>query len=176
MKKVNIKYLYQEKIKVMTIEEKINKLQAELDQLKAEARKEVKEWNWVPEAGDQYFVVGPTVTNLMWDNDRIDENYQTIGNYFKTQEEAEQYLEYLTVLQELRVFAREKNKGEKLFSDLAFNTTYHSFIYDHEENRVITDVNDYGSNGLPMFISEADAKEAIAHFGDRLKILFTFNL
>lgn len=159
----------------MTIEEKINKLQAELDELKSEAAKKEVSYNWTPKDNECYFFVDSEsgADRSRWEYDSIDKFRLSMGNCFKTKEEAEQYLEYLTVLQELRVFAREKNKGVKPFSN---RESWYYLELDTDEGKIQVDYTDYLSSGGFFFNNEIDAKEAITHFGDRLKILFEYNL
>ncbi|MBK0348210.1 hypothetical protein JDW15_06125 [Aerococcaceae bacterium zg-ZJ1578] len=65
--------------------------------------------------GDSYYVIesdGRVVENR-WDNDFVDKNRLSIGNVFKTKEEAEFEVEARKVYHELKKFSRPfvKNKG-----------------------------------------------------------------
>ncbi len=74
------------------------------------------------------------------DDHRLDIFNKEIGNYFKTKQEAEEYLEDLKVKVEIKKIAEELNGDEKIDWDddaqqkyfLIYNYGYSEFEYHHE--------------------------------------------
>ena len=89
------------------IEKKLEALKAEflekLEELQkeAEAQKEQEELKpWKPERGEEYFTIGNSVDVFQYTyyEDSIDESNIQFGNYFRTEERAEQVAEKMRLL------------------------------------------------------------------------------
>lgn len=151
---------------------KIEALETELFRLKEELN-EKESFNWYPIDGDNYFVIDiyGRIEPYLWSDDTIDDNLYKLGNCFQTVKEAQEYKEYLIMLMELRRFAREKNQGWKWTNGMEAGY-FIVFQQNHLQVCYYIDTN----VGMPIFKNNEDAEEAINKFGDRLKILFTYNL
>ncbi|MBK0347874.1 hypothetical protein JDW15_04345 [Aerococcaceae bacterium zg-ZJ1578] len=93
------------------IKQELIELKAKMEQLEKALEEANDEWS----DGDTYYVIesdGRVVENR-WDNDFVDKNRLSIGNVFKTKEEAEFEVEAIKVYHELKKFSRPfiKNKG-----------------------------------------------------------------
>lgn len=75
--------------KIAQAKEKIKELKSLIESLEKEEEGGV----WVPEEGDEYWVVenAGVITWHSWDNDEIDQDYLSVGNVFKTEEEAQMH-------------------------------------------------------------------------------------
>lgn len=95
------------------LENKIKELQEEINKLKEE-KKPVKRWR-AKENGHFYYVdSGGTIFKII-DGCFDKDNYRyNAGNYFKTEQEAENYKEKLLIYQELKDLALELNNVEKI--------------------------------------------------------------
>lgn len=90
--------------------EEIKKKQEELNEMikTFEQEQEKKEENlstvWVPQDDEIYFFInGDGVTSdILWDGSDYDTDRLGINNVFKTEEEAENHVEWLKILYELR--------------------------------------------------------------------------
>lgn len=92
---------------------------------------------WKPECGEWYWFIGADgqINNCEWANDRIDYGRYSMGNCFKTKEEAEFAREKQKVKTELQRFTDEHNDPEKLEWDGA---KFHYYIgYDVIEDDLI---------------------------------------
>lgn len=71
---------------------------------------------WKPEYGDWYWYISSDgqVDNCEWENDRIDRGRYSMGNCFRTREEAEFAREKQKIKTELQRYADEHNDPEKL--------------------------------------------------------------
>ena len=89
--------------------DKINALETEIANLRAELEKPDTPGPWVPEKGEKFWLIynfGAVNGQYQWDNDAFDRGKLSIGNIFRTQEDAEFMLERLKVLAELRRLAK----------------------------------------------------------------------
>lgn len=128
-----------------------------------------KNKSWKPGWGERYYTISNdgTLINLLCTNDNTDERTFTIGNCFKTKEEAEFALEKQKVITELKRFALENNECE-----LDWNNEYHKFYlyYDYKTGKIAVVSNMSWKTLSVYFSSEIIAKEAIEKIGrDRLK-------
>lgn len=97
----NLEELKQE---LKKLENKINELESkENNNYK---RKSLEEYFYLDECGD-------VVLEDDYDNN-LNNHHYSIGNYFETKEQAENYKERLLIEQELKDIAMELNKGEKI--------------------------------------------------------------
>lgn len=86
----------------MNIQQEIKDLREKLERLEKEgAAKEKSEW---PKDGDTYYFVNSDTTTIRdtWTNHDVDYNRKSIGNIFKTEEEAKAEIEARKVVAELR--------------------------------------------------------------------------
>jgi hypothetical protein len=127
----------------------------------------VKE-QFFPQLGNMYYTIAidnnEVIRCFQWDDDAVDFGRMSIGNCFRTKEEAEFAVERLKVLAEMRKFAEP------------FNTkwdckTCHYFIYiDINTNELIVNHNIFTRNNKFYFSSRERAKECIKAVGeDRIK-------
>jgi hypothetical protein len=123
---------------------------------------------WKPENYDQYWCVDYDemngITWLRWTDEYDDDLRYKLGNCFKTREEAELHRDKQLLTQELKDFAEG---GE--WDEFGIN-----YVLDHDANSRRMGVSENYSKMINQiyFKTEERAKEAIEHFGDRLKILF----
>lgn len=99
----------------------MNELKVNFENLTAEERAELlklvekankpKSKVWKPENREEYyFIWGRGITDGVWSGYDIDENRYSIGNCFKTEEEAQNAVERLKIRAELQRFADEHNE------------------------------------------------------------------
>ena len=81
---------------------------------KLEDDKEKFELTYPEDGGSVYFINrgDKSITKTrFWDNSTIDKNYFEIGEYFNTEQEAEQYMKERKLLFKLHQWAKFKNEG-----------------------------------------------------------------
>lgn len=144
----------------------MEKIQQEIQSLKKRlAKLEQAEQGinqWIPEDYETYWTIGGEggTVLLHWLNDKYDKNKLSVGEVFKTKEEASFELEQRKVIVELRQYAREFVCGERNWH-LFYNFNHGCISYDYES--VIKRVALY-------FESEQIARKAVAKVGeDRVK-------
>lgn len=114
--------------------------------------------------GDRYYCISTSgqVGGDYWINHQLDEGRLSIGNTFKTREEAEFVLEKLKVIHELEMLGRPFKPGEKNYY-IAFDTDDDEIIFYREYRRKSAYFDYY-------FDTEEKAREAIDKIGeDRIK-------
>ena len=141
-------------------------LQMEINSLKqriAELEEHVKEEQEFPKMGDIYWRIDDRVSvdNCMYNNYYTDNHRQAIGNFFKTEQEAEFAIEKLKVEAELRKFSRPYEHGR-------FN--YYLF-FNIESDSLDTQFTSYcPPQGAIYFESEEKTQEAVSVVGkERIK-------
>lgn len=74
---------------------------------------------WKPECGEWYWYIGSDgrINNCEWENDRIDQGRYSMGNCFRTKEEATFAREKQKIKTELQRFADEHNDQERAVWD-----------------------------------------------------------
>lgn len=92
---------------------------------------------------DEFGEVGETYESYSKEDDF---NYN-VGNYFKTKEQAENYIEKLLIEQELKDIALELNKGEEI--DWEDNNQYKYYLYYNFESNKICSI--YGYENIAKF-------------------------
>lgn len=143
----------QEQIKVL--KEQIYSSQELLTKLEDQIKKEQE----FPKMGDIYWRIDDrgSVDNCMYNNYYTDNHRQAIGNFFKTEEQAEFAVEKLKVEAELRKFSRPFEYGE--------NCT--EFYYEHEFGRIMfLTLTASQTQGAIYFESKKKAEEAIDTVGE----------
>ncbi|WCG37066.1 hypothetical protein PML80_05945 [Aerococcus urinaeequi] len=147
----------------MNIQERIEALETEFNEKIKALKAEVQREDEFPQFGDDYWYVDSD-TDVM-DTASYDGEYDrgrlSIGNVFKTKEQAEFAVEKLKVEAELRKHSRPFEYGK-------FN--YYLF-FDIDGNSIITDFTSYcPPQGAIYFESEEKAQQAIKSVGiDRIK-------
>lgn len=108
-----------------------------------------------------------------WVNNNFDEDMFEHGLYFKTKEEAEQYLKECKLLFKLHQWAKEKNEGWKPdWEDEKQRKVFITYYKSSTGVFRLTDESTWVSNRfseLPYFKSIELAKECIDLFGDEIK-------
>ena len=96
----------------MSIEERINKLETELNELKSELKQKEKSSRWKPNHRDIYYYLNHNskISDATYYNDAFDAGVMAIGNYFSTKEEAEFEAERLKVLAEMKEFEESPDR------------------------------------------------------------------
>ena len=148
-------------------EEQINAIKVLIGKdCNTEEQKEKEEAEF-PKYGDKYyFIDGDEVCESFWYDDEIDRKRLSIGNCFKTREEAEFEVERLRVLHEMKKFAEPKDYKWDSFNE-------HHYIYCRFLNNnnfvEIGNINSCKSDEI-YFKSKEDAKACIEAVGeDRIK-------
>ncbi len=108
-------------------EKKLQELQTEIDELKANKPTEYKRWRAY---SDLYYYIRDCgdFDHIYECHDRIDDYRYNTGNYFETEKEAEQHKAYLLALQTI------KDDAEGWIPDWR-SDKYHGY-YDHEANEL----------------------------------------
>lgn len=124
---------------------------------------------WKPDRNERYYTISNdgTIVNLLCTSDNTDERTFTIGNCFRTKEEAEFALEKQKVITELKRFALENNESE-----LNWNNGYHKcyLFYNYKTGKVDVTYDISWKTSSVYFSSEVIAKQTIETIGeDRLK-------
>lgn len=127
----------------------------------------VEEQAW-PKVGDKYYTIAidgnKTIYCFPWDNDAVDSGRMSIGNCFRTKEEAEFALERLKVLAEMKKFA------EPFYTNWYGNAGHYYIFYSVREKCLSVDNNLLMRSSKLYFTSEKRARECIAAVGeDRIK-------
>lgn len=98
------------------LEEKIKEIEKQLEELKKQLTEENKKDKYKRKRDDNYWFlncIGESVMAYDYYEDEDNFNYN-IGNYFETEEQAENYKQKLLIEQELKDIAMELNKGEEI--------------------------------------------------------------
>lgn len=134
---------------------------------------EEKKKYWKPKESERYYFIDAYqegIGNDTNDGTDVDDFRLSIGNYFKTKEEAEHMVEKLKVIHELQKFAFENNEKEIDWNN--FSQTKFYLIYDSEVNNILVDYSSCTrTNPFNIyFTSFKIAKRAIEAVGeDRIK-------
>lgn len=122
---------------------------------------------WRADAGGRYYIIDTTwKVSLFRDTQTpLDDDRYTIGNYYKTYEEAEEAAERLKVCAELRRFVVPDDE-----QDWDDNKYYYCPMYDMQENNLIVGTKYIFKECGLYFATEEQAQKAIDTVGaDRLK-------
>lgn len=140
-----------------------------------EVVEEPKSKDWKPKKGDKYYYISNTgfIFHCAYNEDNeefIDKANISIGNCFKTEEEAKHMVEKLKVIHELQKFAYENNEKE---IDWNNKTQYKYYlVYATEDEELYVDYAVYCKRELLniYFTSSDIARKAIEAVGeDRIK-------
>ena len=125
---------------------------------------------WKPKCGELFFYISGRgdIFSSIWINSYICSEYYSIGNCFKTKEEAEFALEKVRVETELRRFAEENNEYEIDWKD---KKQVKWFISYNCKKEIINPICAYDFCICNIyFTSEEIAKQAVGYVGEeRLK-------
>lgn len=165
------------------LKKQISELQSKVAKLENENKKKEKQENkkgikrWRAKINDKYFYVdGYIYVDASYENNDSFDNYKyETRNYFKTEEEAEEYQEIINTYYDLMDLAEELNNGEKIdWKDLDQEKYY--ITYDCEVNDLIYNSTYDCKNIGVIYCLDVDFKEeAIEKIGeDRLKKLFKY--
>lgn len=140
---------------------------------KLEDDKKEFELTYLEDGASVYFIHrgDNSVTNsCFWSNSTTDKNIFEMGEYFNTEQEAEQYLKERKLLFKLHQWAKFKNEGWQLdWSDVSqykYSVDYSGLL----DELYATDATvQKRFNKLPFFESEKIAQECIDLFGDEIK-------
>lgn len=143
--------------------EEFKKLAAELESNENKPDNDI----WKPDIGERfYFIYNEFIYNTRLSGRELCK--LRIGNFFRTEDEAQKHLDRLVLLQELKEFAGPQDWID--WNDI--NQDKWSIRFNHDENMfccckslVIEII------GQVYFDSMKSAEKAIDHFGERLKLL-----
>ena len=145
-----------------------------------ELKKQISELQskvWRAEINDTYFYINDVgyVDVSHENNDSFDKYRFKTRNYFKTEEEAEEYQEIMTTYYDLMDLAEELNNGEKIDWHNEYQCKY-SFYYKYDCDSFETlFAHSYKNSGQIYCLDEDFLKKAIKKIGeDKLKKLFTY--
>ena len=157
----------------MDIDKKIEDLRKEFNEKVDELKREYKEKNekWIPEVGDRYYFIDEEL-NVDWqwfDNDDTDEVIFKYNKVFKTEEEAQEYADYLKARKE---YSYEFSKEEWEDSGIQKYFIY----YNHTCNVLGITVNNiwFPMNGI-HFKSRGKAEEFIDKYKKQI-LKFEFEI
>ena len=166
---------------VTTLKQQLEAAQQEITKLQQAIEKAEAENDTRPKDGDEYYLIGSygqISYEHFFSKNVVDTMRIAIGNCYKTKEEAEQALEKIKVMTELKRLADKswKEAGAEIdWSDE--NTTKYFVRYNMEHDAVVIDWNILVKNINDFYFhSEQKAKEAIDKIGEeRLKSVFKKN-
>lgn len=132
-----------------------------------EEREVVEEPKWKPREGELYFYVNSNgeIEYRYYKNRNINDKRRicNIGNYFKTDEEADHMVEKLKVIKELKELSNIKFN----MSDYLKNNKIYYIAYDFTQNRIVP-LFDNISRNIPFnvyFSTKEDCEKAITKIG-----------
>ena len=161
------------------IKKQISELQSKVDELENESKKENKKGNkrWRARIKDTYFFVDDfgDVASCHEYNEYGDNYRYKTRNYFKTEEEAEEYKEVMNTYYDLMDLAEELNNGEKIdWND--FDQCKYLISYNNKNKKLEIDnvlkIQDIGQIYCLYDNFLDKAKERIGE--DRLKKFFKY--
>ena len=132
-----------------------------------EEREVVEEPKWKPREGELYFYINSNgeIEYRYYKNRNINDKRRicNIGNYFKTDEEADHMVEKLKVIKELKELSNIKFN----MSDYLKNNKIYYIAYDFTQNRIVP-LFDNISRNIPFnvyFSTKEDCEKAITKIG-----------
>ena len=159
------------------LKKQISELQSKVAKLENESKEEKKGKRWRAEINDTYFYINDTgyVDVSHENNDSFDKYRYKTRNYFKTEEEAEEYQEIMNTYYDLMDLAEELNNGKKInWNDEAQckYVIYYSFKCNTLDEGIAYVCKEFGQ----IYCLDGDfVEKAIEKIGeDKLKKLFTY--
>jgi len=163
---------------VTTLKQQLEAAQQEITKLQQAIEKAEAENDTRPKDGDEYYLIGSygkISYEHFFSKNIVDIMRLDIGNCYKTKEEAEQALEKMKVMAELKRLADRSWKEAGVEIDWSVDMTPKYFVRcNMEDDNVLVD-NNYSVKNINEFYfhSEEKAKEAIDKIGEeRLKSVF----
>lgn len=156
----------------MTKQEALDRIR-ELEKFIKETDKK-KEWVWKPKEGENYWAIRNDggIAWCEWKDSPHEEMIYSTGNIFKTEEEAEQHLDWLEARAKILRDVEEKNGGRKVdwngFGQYKYEIYYN---YDDETLKVYTT---YEAQSLPAGMAYLNKKDAEASMKDLRNEWLTF--
>lgn len=162
---------------------KIKDLELSLDdeqikELQAQLAEPVNK-RWKPNFDEYYCLIygDGSIGEKVYHNDKIDSFHYSIGNVFKTEEEAEQALKTgwvakLQAEQRIKDYILEKGYDTNVDWSDENQTKYYVFYAHHSEKLIIDNVvftNQYST--LPHFVNESEAEDTMQHCEADYKLL-----
>ena len=148
------------------IEQKIAKLETELEKLKKEYKEQKenpKTGRWQPSNDELYYAINTEggFFRSEWKEHFLDKNRFSIGNCFKTREEVESNIEKLKVIAELKAFAEPKDRAWD-----GNNKHYYFYLYADSTSKLTIDYARFFMNSTIYFKTAEMAKKAIEAVGE----------
>ena len=158
----------------MDIDKKIEELRKEFNEKVDELKREYgieKSEKWVPKENQFYFYVTSSmaIDDYNYRNDKIDESILKYNKIFKTEEEAQEYADYLKARKEYSYeFSKEEWEDEGIDK--------HSIDYSYEENDIeIETWTTYRNLNQIYFKTEAQAQAFIDKYKKQI-LKFEFEI
>lgn len=159
------------------LKKQISDLQSKVAKLENESKEEKKGKRWRAKMNDTYFYINDAgyVDVSHENNDSFDKYRFKTRNYFKTEEEAEEYQEIMNTYYDLMDLAEELNNGEKIDWHNEYQCKfpiYYSFKCDTLDEGIAYVCKEFGQI---YCLDEDFLKKAIKKIGkDKLTKLFTY--
>ena len=159
------------------IKKQISELQSKVAKLEDESKEEKKGKRWRARRNNRYFYVDKygKADDTLEINDREDDFRYKTRNYFKTEEEAEEYKEVMNTYYDLMDLAEELNNGEKIDwndNQQCKYTIYYRFKCDTLDDGIAYVCKEFGQI---YCLDEDFLEKAIEKIGkDKLTKLFTY--
>ena len=157
----------------MDIDKKIEELRKEFNEKVDELKREYKEKNekWIPEEGEEYYFIDEEL-NVGWnwfDNDDTDEVIFKNNKIFKTEEEAQEYADYLKARKEYSYeFSKEEWKDFSILKHIIYLDTVNQDIFMESTSM------QYYMNSI-YFQTREDAKKFIDKYKKQI-LKFEFDI
>ena len=159
------------------IKKELSELQSKVAKLEDESKEEKKGKRWRARRNNRYFYVDKygKADDTLEINDREDDFRYKTRNYFKTEEEAEEYKEVMNTYYDLMDLAEELNNGEKIDWNDNQQCKY-TIYYDFEDNFLNRDNFYVGKEFGQIYCLDGDfVEKAIEKTGkDKLIKLFKY--
>lgn len=143
--------------------EELKNLENKINELESKGNNKYKR-----ERGDSYWCFNYSGNPIFQKDisDRIDNFRYSIGNYFETKEQVENYKEKLIIEQELRDIARELNKGEEIDWTNGIQEKYYLY-YDFSNYNIGYNYHCYVKNQGTIYCLDIDFRDvAIERIGE----------
>ena len=159
------------------LKKQISELQSKVAKIENESKEEKKGKRWRAEVNDTYIYINDAgyADVSHENNDSFDKYRFKTRNYFKTEEEAEEYQEIMNTYYDLMDLAEELNKGRKIdWNDERQNK--YSIYYSYEIDTLRKQLNYKCKELGQIYCLDGDFLEkAIEKIGkDKLTKLFTY--
>lgn len=139
---------------------------------------EEKKKMWEPKIKENYYLIVHTgrIGCYSYDDDDTDKRFQSIGNCFQTEEQAEFMVEKLKIIHELKTFAVENNEEEINWNDDGQKKFF--LYYSYSANQVLVNyVISMKENPFNVyFTSESIAEKSVEAIGEERLIKYYFEV